>query len=47
MRGEQVGHLLIELLEMILDHAQFFECQLQQPAIHRICAQGDIEKFTS
>jgi hypothetical protein len=30
---EQVGHLLIELAEVILDHAQFFQRELQQPAV--------------
>jgi hypothetical protein len=28
MRGEQVGHLLIELAEVILDHTQFFQREL-------------------
>ena len=30
MCREQIGHLLIELTEMILDHAQFFEGEFQQ-----------------
>jgi hypothetical protein len=33
--GEQVGHLLIELAKVILDHAQFFQRELQQPPVHR------------
>jgi hypothetical protein len=31
--GEQVGHLLIELAEVILNHAQFFQRELQQPTV--------------
>ena len=35
---------MIELAEMLLDHAQFFQCQFQQPTIHgmqrRARAQG-------
>ena len=36
MRGEEVGHLLIQLAEMVLDQSQFFQRQLQKPPIHRI-----------
>jgi hypothetical protein len=34
---EKVGHLLIELAEVTLDHAQLFQRELQQPA-RRNCA---------
>jgi hypothetical protein len=30
---EQVGHLLIELSEVILDDAQLFQRELQQPTV--------------
>jgi hypothetical protein len=33
---KQVRHLLIELAEMILDHAQFFERKFQQPTVDRM-----------
>ena len=33
---KQVGHLLIELAEVILDHAQFFQRELQQSAVDRM-----------
>ena len=33
---EEVGHLLIEFAEMILDHAQFFQRELQQPTVNRM-----------
>jgi hypothetical protein len=36
VRPEQVSHLLIELVEVILDHPQFFQRELQQPAVHRM-----------
>jgi hypothetical protein len=31
---EQVGHLLIELTELILDHPQLFQRELQQSAVN-------------
>src|SRR5207244_271752 len=44
MLGEEVGHLLIELAEVVLDQSQFVQRQLQEPAIHRIqrraCPEG-------
>ena len=34
-------HLLIELAEVILDHAQFLECELQKPTVNRMqCPPG-------
>jgi hypothetical protein len=33
---ERVGHLLIELAEVILDHAQFFQRELQQLTVNRM-----------
>ena len=40
---EQVGHLLIELAEVILDHAQFFERELQQPTVDRMQRRTRLE----
>ena len=34
--GEQIGHLLIELGKVILDHAQFFQSEREQPAVDRM-----------
>jgi hypothetical protein len=34
--SEQLRHLVIELGEMVFDHAQFIERQLHQPPIHRM-----------
>jgi hypothetical protein len=36
MSREELGHLVIKLAEVILDQTQFFQGQLQQPAIHGI-----------
>ena len=36
MLGEEVGHLLIELAEVILDQSQFVQRELQQPSVHRM-----------
>lgn len=36
MVSEQLRHLLIELREVVFDHAQFIERQLHQPPIHRM-----------
>jgi hypothetical protein len=36
MVSEELGHLVIELAEVILDQWQFFEGQLHQSAIHGI-----------
>ena len=33
---QKVGHLLIELAEVILDHAQFFQRELQQSTVNRM-----------
>ena len=33
---EQVGHLLIELAEVVFDHAQFFQRELQEPTVDRM-----------
>ena len=41
--GEQVGHLLIELTEVILDHTQLFERELQQPAVDRMQCRTRLE----
>ena len=30
---EQISHLLIELAQVILDHAQFLEGELQEPTV--------------
>ena len=40
---EQVGHLLIELAEVILDHAQFFQRELQQPPVNRMQRRTRLE----
>ena len=40
---EQVGHLPIELAEVILDKAQFFERELQQPAVDRMQRRTRVE----
>jgi hypothetical protein len=36
MVGQELRHLLIELAEVILDQSQFFQRQLQKPAVHGI-----------
>jgi len=33
---EQIGHLLLELSEVILDHAQLVQRELHQPAVDRM-----------
>ena len=43
MCREQVGHLLIELAEVILDQAQFVERELQQPAVDRMQRRARLE----
>ena len=40
---QQVGHLLIELSEVILDHAQLFERELQQPSVDRMQRRTRLE----
>ena len=44
---EQVGHLLIELSEMILDHTQLFQDELQQPTVHRMQRRTRLEGIAS
>ena len=39
---EQVGHLLIELAEVILDHAQFFQRE-PQPTVNRMQRRTRLE----
>ena len=41
--GKQVSHLLIELSEVILDHAQLFECEFQQPTVDRMQGRTRVE----
>ena len=43
MCSKEVRHLLIELVQVVLDQSQFFERQLQEPAIHGIqrCARTE------
>jgi len=36
MGCKQVGHLLIELTEVILDHVQLFKRERQQPSVDRL-----------
>ena len=36
MLSEQLRHLLIELTEVVLSQSQFFQRELQEPAIHGI-----------
>jgi hypothetical protein len=43
MCREQIGHLLIELAEVILDQAQFFERELQQAAVDRMQRRAHLE----
>ena len=49
VRREQVGHLLIEPSVVVLDHAQLFERELQQPTIDRMqrraCLEGIARLF--
>jgi hypothetical protein len=40
---EKVGHLLIELAEVILDHARFFQRELQQPTANRVQRRTRLE----
>ena len=43
MLGEQIGHLLIELVEVIGDHAEFLERELHQPTVDRMQGQAGAE----
>jgi hypothetical protein len=43
MCREQIGHLLIELSEVVLDHAQFVQRELQQPAVDRTQRRTGLE----
>jgi hypothetical protein len=43
MRREQICHLLIELAEVIRDHTQFFEGELQQPTVDRMQRRTRLE----
>ena len=43
VRREQVGHLLIELAQMILDHAQFFQRESEQSTVDRMQRRGRVE----
>ena len=42
---KQVGHLLIELSEVILDHAQLFQRELQQPTVDRMQCRTRLESI--
>jgi hypothetical protein len=42
---KQVGHLLIELSEVILDHAQLFQRELQQPTVDRMQCRTRLERI--
>jgi hypothetical protein len=42
---EQVGHLLIKLPEVILNHAQLFQGELQQPAVDRMQRRTRLESI--
>ena len=43
MGREKVGHLLIELAEVILDHTQFFQRELQQPTVNGMQRRTPLE----
>jgi hypothetical protein len=43
MCREQIGHLLIELAEVILDHTPLFERELQQPTVDRMQRRTRLE----
>jgi hypothetical protein len=42
---EQIGHLLIELAEVILDHAQLVQRELQQPTVDRMQRRTRLERI--
>jgi hypothetical protein len=42
----QVGHLLIELAKVILDDAQCFQRERQQPAVNRMQRRTRVEGIT-